>query len=174
MGQDLLRNIRIASPCKASWESMTGDERVRKCALCNLNVYSFSKLKRAEILDLIESHEGRRLCGRLYTRADGTVITADCQIGARSRARTRLCYAAALLLSAATSVGFLLSESVRRANDPSASIATGGPSLASDLIERGRGQPVIGSVIEALWPAPPVQVAGMIAAPSLSGSSGGP
>ena len=59
---------------------MAGDERVRHCRLCDLNVYNFAELTRDEIRALIARSEGR-LCGRLYRRADGTIITRDCPTG---------------------------------------------------------------------------------------------
>ncbi len=36
----LLENVRIASPCSASWDDMVGDERVRFCGQCTKNVYN--------------------------------------------------------------------------------------------------------------------------------------
>ena len=75
-----LKHLRIASPCPASWESMKGDDRVRFCELCKLNVYDFAQLTRREVDALVANSEGR-LCGRLYRRADGTIITKDCPVG---------------------------------------------------------------------------------------------
>jgi hypothetical protein len=48
-----LRNIRIASPCPAEWEKMVGDERVRHCAECNLNVYNLSAMTERQVQLLI-------------------------------------------------------------------------------------------------------------------------
>ncbi len=73
----LLDDIHIASPCHTAWGDMTGDDRVRHCRECNLNVYNFGSMTEAEITALIRSTEGR-LCARLYRRADGTLLTADC------------------------------------------------------------------------------------------------
>src|SRR5262245_27890709 len=78
-----LDQIRVASPCPVGWETMTGDERVRFCSLCQLNVYNFAELTRIEAEELIRTTEGR-ICGRLYRRTDGTVITRDCPIGVRA------------------------------------------------------------------------------------------
>ncbi len=78
-----LENIRIASPCTASWEKMAGDERARHCAECHLNVYNISAMTRREAEQLITSHEGR-LCLRFYRRNDGTVLTQDCPRGLRA------------------------------------------------------------------------------------------
>lgn len=70
-------DIRVASPCRASWDDMTGDERSRACAHCRKNVYNLSGMTRAEIETLIREKEGR-LCVRFYRRADGRLVTADC------------------------------------------------------------------------------------------------
>jgi Carboxypeptidase regulatory-like domain len=78
-----LDQIRVASPCPISWEQMTGDNRVRFCDECQLNVYNIAELTRTEVEDLLRTTEGR-LCGRLYRRADGTVITKDCPVGLRA------------------------------------------------------------------------------------------
>ncbi len=80
-----LESLRIASPCLARWDEMVGDERARFCALCQKNVYNLSAMTRREAEDLVASREGG-LCARLYRRADGTVLTADCPVGRRRRA----------------------------------------------------------------------------------------
>ena len=100
-----LEDLRIASPCTVSWETMTGDERVRHCRECGLNVYDISRLTRAEAERLVSTTEGR-LCGRLFRRADGMVLTADCPVGWRAvKRRTARAAGAALtaLLSLFTS-----------------------------------------------------------------------
>lgn len=60
---------------------MTGDERSRLCAGCERQVYNISALTPMETRDLSASHEGKRLCIRLFKRTDGTVITSDCPKG---------------------------------------------------------------------------------------------
>lgn len=75
-----LEDIRIASPCDASWNQMTGDERVRFCGQCQKNVYNLSRMRRAEALALVQRSEGR-ICVRFYQRKDGTVISQDCPVG---------------------------------------------------------------------------------------------
>ena len=84
----MLHNIRVASPCSADWEKMEGNDRVRFCSACQLNVYNFSEMSEREILKLIQSHEGRRLCGRLYRRKDGTILTRNCPVGLRAVVRS--------------------------------------------------------------------------------------
>jgi len=83
----MLRKVQVASPCGANWEQMLGDDRVRWCSHCNLNVYNFSALTKRELSQLIREKEGLRLCGRLYRRADGTVITKDCDRGTKAVVR---------------------------------------------------------------------------------------
>lgn len=82
-----LENIRIASPCHANWNEMTGDERIRTCAACAKPVFNLSEMTRAEADAVIAKHGGD-LCARLYHRADGTVMLADCTVattGMRAR-----------------------------------------------------------------------------------------
>ena len=83
MKPDPLKNLRIASPCPMNWDQMTGDNRARFCTLCNLHVYNIAELTRKQAVALISETEGR-ICGRIYRRSDGTVITKDCPIGLRA------------------------------------------------------------------------------------------
>lgn len=78
----LLDNVRVASPCQADWNQMPGDERVRHCPECNLNVYNFSALNAVEAENVLRTTEGR-LCAKLLRRRDGTILTADCPMGQR-------------------------------------------------------------------------------------------
>jgi hypothetical protein len=103
----LLDSVRIAAPCKASWDDMAGDDRVRFCGSCRKNVYNLSAMPRDEAEALLVAREGA-MCVRLYKRADGTVITADCPVGARRRRRRRVAAAAAVggsLLAAIATAG---------------------------------------------------------------------
>jgi hypothetical protein len=72
-----LDRIQIAKPCEADWDRMKGDDRVRRCMDCKLDVYNISAMTRAEAATLIRQREGR-LCIRMYMRQDGTLITRDC------------------------------------------------------------------------------------------------
>ena len=91
----VLNDLRIASPCPASWHAMRGDDRVRFCASCSKSVYNLSDLTAAEATALIRESEGH-LCVRLYRRVDGTVLTADCPVGLRRAVRRRLLRLAAV------------------------------------------------------------------------------
>lgn len=80
---DRIDHLRIASPCPMNWEQMKGDDRTRFCELCSFHVYNISEMTRKEVASLIESTEGR-ICGRIYRRFDGTIITKDCPVGLRA------------------------------------------------------------------------------------------
>lgn len=98
---ELLGRVRVATPCPTSWEAMEGDDRVRFCGLCQLNVYNLSEMTRDEAASLVARTEGR-LCARLYRRADGTLITKDCPVGLAA-VRRRVRRAAAAVFAALTS-----------------------------------------------------------------------
>ena len=91
-----LDRIRIASPCPITWEQMVGDDSVRFCNHCRLNVYNLSELSKADAEALLASTEGR-LCARLYRRSDGTVLTKDCPVGLQALRRRVARTAAAVL-----------------------------------------------------------------------------
>lgn len=72
--------MRVAKPCSAAWEAMTGDERSRMCSQCSIRVYNIEEMTAPEVRDLVFTNEGRT-CIRLHRRHDGTVITKDCPKG---------------------------------------------------------------------------------------------
>jgi len=84
----VLDNIRVASPCTADWNQMTGDDRVRHCGQCEKNVYNLSGMMRDEAEALLRERNGN-LCVRYYQRQDGTILLADCTVGRASRSRHR-------------------------------------------------------------------------------------
>jgi hypothetical protein len=88
---------------------MQGDERVRYCAVCSLNVYNFAEMTRDEVRELLARNEGR-VCVRLYRRADGTVLTRDCPTGLRElrRRASRAAAAAVAMLLSLPAFGFTL------------------------------------------------------------------
>ena len=100
--------VHIASPCSADWERMEGDNRVRFCRECNLNVYNFSAMEIAEISQLIANRE-ERLCARFYQRPDGTMLTQNCPVGFRARVR-RFSRIAGAALSAAMSASMAVAQ----------------------------------------------------------------
>jgi hypothetical protein len=100
----MLDQIKIASPCSADWERMEGTDRVRFCGECKKNVFNLSAMTRRDAEALIKETNAN-LCARLYRRADGTVLTEDCQVGLRLKAlhfRRRIGWAIAGAFSLAT------------------------------------------------------------------------
>jgi hypothetical protein len=93
-----LDRIAVASPCPVAWDDMAGDERVRFCNQCSLNVYNISAMTKREAESFIANAEGR-ICARYYRRADGAIMTQDCPVGLRA-VRKRVSRAAAAAFSA--------------------------------------------------------------------------
>jgi hypothetical protein len=98
----VLDNIRVAAPCTADWNQMTGDDRTRYCGECKKSVYNLSGMTRDEAEALLIDRNGD-LCVRYFQRHDGTILLADCAVGVKRRRRRRLVAAgaAALLASGA-------------------------------------------------------------------------
>jgi hypothetical protein len=84
----MLDRIAIASPCEASWERMTGDDRVRFCGACQKNVFNLSAMTAHEAEALVHANAGD-MCVRFYERADGTVMLQDCPVGVEKKIRRR-------------------------------------------------------------------------------------
>lgn len=92
---------------------MIGDDRARHCNQCNLDVYNLSEMTESEIAHLLANATGQRLCGRLYRRADGTLLTRDCPVGFRAVVR-RVSRVAGAALSAVMSVGFAVAQTPQK------------------------------------------------------------
>ena len=89
-------NLRISSPCPESWDEMAGDDRIRFCGRCNLNVYNLTVMSREEIEALVRDRNGK-LCGRLYMRGSRKATRTDCG-GARRLKLVRRAVALAVML----------------------------------------------------------------------------
>lgn len=105
-----LNNLRVASPCPADWSKMTGDDRIRHCSECNLNVYNLSAMTEQEAQQLLTTNRGQRLCDRFYRRADGTVLTQDCPWSLRVVAR-KVSRIGTAVLTAILSANFAMAKS---------------------------------------------------------------
>lgn len=108
-----LARVRVAAPCQAEWDEMRGDERVRFCHLCSLNVYNLSAMTRREAERLVTRNEDR-LCVRFYRRADGTMLTQPCPIGLRALKRRVSRISSAVF---ATLIGFISGVGIVTTND---------------------------------------------------------
>jgi len=69
-----LDRIKVESPCDADWEAMIGNDTVRFCEHCNLEVNNLSEMTRAKAMRLVARANGR-LCVRYVTHPDGRVRT---------------------------------------------------------------------------------------------------
>jgi len=118
-------DIRIATPCHASWDEMHGDDRVRFCGSCRKNVYTLDGMSKREIRTLFEETEGRA-CVRLYRREDGTVLTADCPVGlaAKAKAAARRAYAMSMFLVVTLATGVLALVFGRWSSKPACDVVT--------------------------------------------------
>jgi Carboxypeptidase regulatory-like domain len=75
--------LRIASPCSAHWADMPGNDKIRHCSQCQLDVYNFSAMTELEINQIVAARTGR-LCARFFQRSDGTMLTENCPTGIRT------------------------------------------------------------------------------------------
>src|SRR5215510_12087692 len=112
---DLLASLRVASPCHVGWDTMTGDDRVRFCGSCQLNVYNFSAMTGDEVRAMIAKSEGR-ICGRLYRRTDGTILTRDCPVGLRAVRRRVRRMVGAVFATLVSLSSVAIGQSVKREN----------------------------------------------------------
>ncbi|HEV2826832.1 MAG TPA: ankyrin repeat domain-containing protein [Pyrinomonadaceae bacterium] len=60
-----LKNLTIPQPCAADWNSMVGNDQVRFCEHCSLEVHNLSLLTRSQAERLISRSNGR-LCARYH------------------------------------------------------------------------------------------------------------
>ena len=59
-----LEQLRVEHPCPASWDAMTGNDRVRFCEACQKRVYDLSAMPKDEAERLICEAAGR-MCVRI-------------------------------------------------------------------------------------------------------------
>jgi hypothetical protein len=79
--RNTLDGMFIPEPCPASWEGMTGDDRVRSCAECGQQVYNLTAMSPADA-DVLLLARGHELCGRAFRRPDGTLTSEESDIRA--------------------------------------------------------------------------------------------
>ena len=112
-----LDHVTVAAPCDAGWENMVGNERVRFCARCSMNVYNLSGMTKGEAERLVVQAEGR-LCIRFYRRADGTILTKNCPVGLRALRRRAARVATATASTALSFFAGLLAAAGLRERPP--------------------------------------------------------
>lgn len=110
--------LAIASPCPERWESMPGDDRVRRCTRCGRDAIDLCGLASNEIEPLL-SARGLTLPARMYRRADGAVTFSDCDVGRPRRIAMQVLGVVAALVVGATLASWALHR-----NDPAAPSAS--------------------------------------------------
>lgn len=96
-----LNQLNIPKPCNADWDEMRGNNFMRFCEHCNLNVNDISALTHKEAVKLILKSKAR-LCVRYVRRPDGAIQTASRELFQITRRASRVAagvFTAALSLS---------------------------------------------------------------------------
>jgi hypothetical protein len=61
---------------------MSGDDTIRFCPKCQLNVYNFAEMTEAKVNQLLIEREGK-VCAKIYQRASGSLVTKDSPVAFR-------------------------------------------------------------------------------------------
>ena len=72
--KNFLKNLTVASPCVADWNAMTGNDQVRFCEHCSLDVHNLSSMTRSQAERLMARSNGR-LCVQYIHDPNGGPIT---------------------------------------------------------------------------------------------------
>lgn len=157
----MLDNVRVASPCNASWDEMLGDDRVRFCTSCEKNVFNLSAMAREDAERLLAERVNGELCVRFYQRADGTVMTQDCPVGVTKKRRKLAVLAAA---GAGAMALAAMSAMTKTMGKPGLTATMGDVAPCENTLEpttageHTMGAPVVmGSAAPPAYTAPPVQ-----------------
>jgi hypothetical protein len=129
-----INDIRVASPCPMPWDAMAGNQQVRHCGECRLNVYNLSAMTEIEIQRLLVTQPAeQRVCVRFYRRADGIMLTQDCPRGIKRLAK-RVSKLGAAVFSA------LVSMNCAMAKTTTAGTATAGSKTQPQACQRVQAQ----------------------------------
>ncbi|MGH9870919.1 MAG: ankyrin repeat domain-containing protein [Pyrinomonadaceae bacterium] len=72
--KNFLNNLTVPSPCPADWNSMRGNDQVRFCEHCSLDVHNLSVMTRSQAERLVARSNGR-LCIRYLRDPAGQPLT---------------------------------------------------------------------------------------------------
>jgi hypothetical protein len=129
-----INDIRVASPCPMPWDAMAGNQQVRHCGECRLNVYNLSAMTEIEIQRLLVTQPAeQRVCVRFYRRADGTMLTQDCPRGIKRLAK-RVSKLGAAVFSALVSMNCAMAKTI------TAGTATAGSKAQPQACQRVQAQ----------------------------------
>ena len=104
-----LDRLEIVSPCTADWDVMIGNEQVRFCSHCNLDVTDLSTMTRSQAMRLVARSQGR-VCVRYLPAPDVGVLTRQVpeklyRIGRRVSRLAAGAFTATLSVSSAVAQG---------------------------------------------------------------------
>ncbi len=89
-------DFAIDVPCPIPWSSMKGNNNVRYCKVCDLNVHNLSSMTENEVNAFLESNSDG-VCVNLFRRPDGTIVTDRCPPALRVvQEKAKLWYAASV------------------------------------------------------------------------------
>jgi hypothetical protein len=154
----VLQDVRIASPCSASWEGMTGNEQVRFCDHCQLHVHNLSVMSASRAAALVQAAEGR-LCVRYDAQPDGSMLVEPQEPGLPPTRRRFLMQLAASLFGLLGLRGFATAGSANStaANRPRSLMGAPPPRQTPVSLQ--------GQAVASPQP-PPQRTMGKIAAPA--------
>lgn len=137
--KNFLNNLTIPAPCQADWNSMIGNDQVRFCEHCSLDVHDLSQLSRSQAERLVGRSQGR-LCVRYHHDPAGRLVNLP---GKKlHRISRRVSRIAAGAFTAALSVTSAVAQS---SSVQSGSANTG----AGDAIARwGMGLRILGTITD--------------------------
>lgn len=75
--QKLIEQIKVNKPCSESWDEMTGNDEVRFCGHCNLNVNNLSAMTRRRALKIVKKSKGGICVRYMENPVDKTPVFAD-------------------------------------------------------------------------------------------------
>jgi hypothetical protein len=81
-----LSRMTIPDPCSMDWDAMRGDERTRRCVSCRERVYDLTAMTSDEAAAVLHKQDGQ-VCARVFERADGMLVIADCQASPQPASR---------------------------------------------------------------------------------------
>lgn len=105
---DLLEQVFIETACTSDWNKMSGNDTVRFCHECKLNVYNIADMTDREAEAVLRKRlYGSRVCAALYRRPDGKLATDNCPRALRKIRNVHRWVMAKVVASIALCMSFL-------------------------------------------------------------------
>ena len=139
-----LLSIKLATPCDAKWEEMTGDEKNRLCLACDKSVHDLTAMSADEIATFLG--ENAEACVRIYERRDQKVMRDDCPVGLR-RSRHRAIAFSGLSLAAAALGCFTALATMGGTAEAAEPGRMAPPTVATEIAQTMQSDPGILNVI---------------------------